>query len=363
VKLAILLLTAIPALAQTGVNVLVVVNDSSSFSRHIVEYYVHKRSIPLANVCHVKVDIAEDIERPVYEKSIEAPIAACLSSPGLQQAILYIVTTLGLPLRIAGSGAEFETTTSAVDSELTLLYSKMRGAQYKASGLIPNPFFDKKGAAFQHPQFPIYLVTRLAGYDFEDVKGIIDRSLEAKNRGKFVIDLRSADNQPGNDWLRTAAKLLPADRVILDETANVLYDQRDVIGYAAWGSNDGNRKRRFTGFHWLPGAIVTEFVSTNARTFQRPPDTWNISTWKDTAHFFAGAPQTLTADYIHEGATGCSGHVAEPYLTTTPRPEMVLPAYYSGRNLAESFYLGIAGLSWQNVVIGDPLCRLGRPHN
>ena len=71
--------------------------------------------------------------------------------------------------------------------------------------------------------------------------------------------------------------------------------------------------------------------------------------------------QTLTADYIHEGATGCSGHVAEPYLFATPRPDLVLPAYFSGRNLAESFYLGIRGLSWQNIVIGDPLCRLGKP--
>ena len=59
-----------------------------------------------------------------------------------------------------------------------------------------------------------------------------------------------------------------------------------------------------------------------------------------------------------EGATGASGHVDEPYLIMTPRPELVLPAYYSGRNLAESFYMGIPGLSWMNVVVGDPLARL-----
>ena len=68
--------------------------------------------------------------------------------------------------------------------------------------------------------------------------------------------------------------------------------------------------------------------------------------------------RSLTADYIHEGATGASGQVDEPYLAFCPRPEFVLPAYYSGRTLAESFYLGIPGLSWMNVVIGDPLTRL-----
>jgi uncharacterized protein (TIGR03790 family) len=348
--------SALPA--QTAENTLVIINDSSMFSRRIAEYYVHKRSIPLANVCHVKAGIDEGISREVYEKAIEAPIAAYLSTYGLREKILYIVTTLGLPLRVDGAGSGMGTTTCAVDSELTLLYAKMRGQKFKAEGMVPNPLFGKRDEPFRHPQFPIYLVTRLAGYDFEDVKGTIDRSLQAANRGKFVIDLNNNDNEPGNDWLRAAARLLPADRVVMDTSAKVLYDQREVIGYAAWGSNDKNRKRRFLGFQWLPGAIATEYVSTNGRTFQRPPDSWTISTWKDTANYFAGAPQSLTADYIHEGATGCSGHVAEPFLVATPRPDLLLPAYFSGRNLAESYYLSIRALSWQNIVVGDPLCKI-----
>jgi uncharacterized protein (TIGR03790 family) len=359
VKLAVLLLAAIPALAQSAANTLVVVNDSSLFSKRIAEYYVLKRSIPLANVCHLKVTIEESIPREVYEKGIEEPIAAFLTAHGLREQILYIVTTLGLPLRVNGSGtSDLDTTGAAVDSELTLLYSKMRGVNFKTSGLIPNPFFGKKDAPFQHPQFQIYLVTRLAGYDFEDVKGIVDRSLQAANRGKFVIDLNENDRGPGNDWLRAAARSLPAGRVVLDTSTTVLYDQRDVIGYAAWGSNDKHRNRRMLGFQWLPGAIAVEFVSTDGRTFQRPPDSWTITTWKDTQHFFAGSPQSLTADYIHEGITGCSGHIDEPFLGANPRPDLLLPAYYSGRNLAESYYLSIPGLSWQNIVVGDPLCRL-----
>ncbi|HXM45433.1 MAG TPA: hypothetical protein VN924_29620, partial [Bryobacteraceae bacterium] len=68
--------------------------------------------------------------------------------------------------------------------------------------------------------------------------------------------------------------------------------------------------------------------------------------------------QTLTADYIHEGATGCSGHVYEPFLEFTPHPDQLFPPYFHGRNLAESYYLAIPGLSWQNIVVGDPLCKL-----
>jgi uncharacterized protein (TIGR03790 family) len=141
----------------------------------------------------------------------------------------------------------------------------------------------------------------------------------------------------------------------------VLYDQKDVIGYASWGSNDRHRTRRWLGFQWLPGAIATEFVSTNMRTLKRPPDTWTYTTWQDREHLWANSPQGLSADFIHEGATGASGNVYEPYLAGCARPDYVLPAYFEGRNLAESFYLGIPFLSWQGVVLGDPLCSLGKP--
>src|SRR5204863_243570 len=38
------------------------------------------------------------------------------------------------------------------------------------------------------------------------------------------------------------------------------------------------------------------------------------------------------------------------------RPQILFPAYLSGFNLAESFYLAMPFLSWQDIVVGDPLC-------
>jgi uncharacterized protein (TIGR03790 family) len=76
-------------------------------------------------------------------------------------------------------------------------------------------------------------------------------------------------------------------------------------------------------------------------------------------HGLAAKPER--EDYLHEGATGASGHVYEPYLSTIARPDYLFPAYYEGRNLAESYYLAMPVLSWQNIVLGDPLCSLGKP--
>ena len=348
-------------MAQGPVNVLVVVNSSSPESRQIGEYYVRARTIPPGNVCYIKTAAVENIDRSKFDKEIVEPVKACLKQRNLIDKILYIVTTLGVPLRVPGGGEKLAAEGASVDSELTYLYGLLKGEpMHPLKGPLTNPFFGKRDAPFTHPRFPIYLVTRLAAYSVADVKAMIDRGLKAKNIGKFVIDLADAEDRDGNNWLRDAALFLPADRVIADESTTVLYNQKQVIGYAAWGSNDRNRKQRWLNFEWLPGAIMTEFVSTNARTFTKPPDNWNISWWdqKGKIPWFFGSPQTMTADYIKEGASGASGHVDEPYLQFCPRPQFVLPAYFAGRNLAESYYLGIPALSWMNIVIGDPLTKL-----
>ena len=360
--LLLLLPAGAPALrAQTGENVLLVVNKSDPTSVRIGDYYRLRRSVPAKNVCVISTTSEEEIPWNVYEEQIERPVGDCLKKNGLTEKVLYLVTTMGVPLKVDGAGSGIEAEHASVDSELTLLYSKLKGGSYQRAGGFPNPFFMKREAMFRHPQFPVYLVTRLAAYDFADVKGMIDRSLAARNRGKFVIDLNSPQNEPGNNWLRNAALLLPKERVVLDATPKVLYDQTEVIGYAAWGSNDDNRKQRWLHFQWLPGAIAAEYVSTSARTMKRPPDAWTYTTWDDKQHFYAGSPQGLVADLIHEGASGASGNTYEPYLAGCARPDYLLPAYFEGRNLAESFYLSLIYLSWQGVVLGDPLMSLGRP--
>ena len=339
-------------------DVLVVVNQNSTLSRNIGEYYSRRRAIPSKNVCAIRTLDQEAISREEYDKLVAAPIAACLKTRGLIESILYIALTQGVPLRIGGTASPTGDYAS-VDSELAMLYTDLHGTKHAINGPLPNPFFRQRDADFRHPQFPIYLVTRLAAYDLAGVKAMIDRSLAAKNVGKFVLDLRSKGDEMGDDWLRNAGILLPPNRVLMDESPKVIYGEKQVIAYAGWGSNDSNRKQRHLQFEWLPGAIATEYVSTNGRTFARPPDSWNLGTWSDQKSWFSGAPQSLTADLIADGATGASGHVDEPFLTYTPRPEYLLPAYYSGRNLAESFYLSIPAVSWQNIVVGDPLCSLG----
>jgi tetratricopeptide (TPR) repeat protein len=124
-----------------------------------------------------------------------------------------------------------------------------------------------------------------------------------------------------------------------------------VLGYFSWGSNDPANQRRDMGLTFANGAIGGMYVSTDGRTFREP----NVA-WRPAVAGSATGGQSLVGDLIREGITGVSGHVAEPYLDAIIRPQILFPAYLSGFNLAESFYLAMPNLSWQDIVIGDPLC-------
>ena len=351
------LFAAATCAAQTPDQVVIIVNDNSALSRTIGEYYARKRGVPAAQVCRLRAPLEETVPRFIYDSRIAAPVARFLRSRRLVDKILFLVTTNDVPLRIRGSDGPGGDQ-AAVDSELALLYQDIiSGKPHRTAGFIPNPYFSAN-ERLSHPKYPLYLVTRLAGYTFADVRGLIDRAQHARNLGRVVLDQRG--DGEGDDWLFATAVRLPKERVLLETTPRVVYGERDVIGYASWGSNDHARQDRDLHFTWLDGAIATEFVSTNGRTFHEPPQDWHLGNlWKPPSLLWEDSPQSLSADYVRQGVTGVTGNVYEPFLAYTPRPQILFPSYIlDGVTLAEACYRSIPALSWQNIVLGDPLCKL-----
>jgi len=226
-------------------------------------------------------------------------------------------------------------------------------------GFVPNPYYaaDPPAAveAFSHRTHDVYLVTRLDGYTVQDALGLINRAADAKADGAFVLSPRasSADLMP-NRWLAAAAERLKARGLgVRDEHAKPTDGASPVLGYYAWGSNHDLSRQRAWDFTFAPGALSAMFASTDGRTFKEPPASWRPS--DGSSEPFAGSTESLVADLIRAGVTGASGNVDEPYLDASVRPDILFPAYASGRNLAESFYAALPYLSWQTVVLGDPL--------
>jgi uncharacterized protein (TIGR03790 family) len=356
------------ASAQDGRNVLVIMNIESEDSKPLATRYAKARGVPAEQILSIRTGTADDIERRHYDLDIEIPIAEWLSKNTAQDRIHYIVLTKGVPLRIRGSGG-LNGTVASVDSELSLLYRKLLGVTVAPVGRVPNPYFHAEAPIvqakpFSHEFQDTFLVTRIDAFTLDSALRLIDRGASPVRQGKIVLDRQgsAAGDRGGDGWLSAAADTLlgagfAPDDILLNTTSEVVRNQKPVLGYYSWGSNDPAIKTRRFDLGFVPGSIAAMYVSSDGRTFKQPPETWTVGTWPDRSTHFENSPQSLAGDLIEEGATGVAGHVAEPFLDATIRPQILFPAYVRGFNLAESFYLAMPFLSWQTVVVGDPLCR------
>jgi uncharacterized protein (TIGR03790 family) len=359
---------AVPAVvhAQSAENVAVVINEASDASIRVGEYYARQRGIPAENIIRIRTSLEDGIDPSEYGATIDTPIAAALARERLQDRILYLVLTKGIPLRISGSMGRAGTHAS-VDSELTLLYRRMTGRGVLTRGHVDNPYYlgdrDVGGARpFTHRDHDIYLVSRLDGFTVDDVIALIDRASRPTPEGRIVLDQRGGPaSSLGDGWLIEAERRLAAagyaERVLLEATGQPVRNVAQVMGYYSWGATDPQNRVRRYDLGFVPGAIAATFGGADARTMREPPAQWRPPTNPmNRAAWFEGSPHSLVGDLIREGATGVAGYVAEPYFESVVRPEVLFNAYLAGHNLIESFYLALPHLGWQAVVIGDPLC-------
>ncbi len=359
-------------------RVLVVVNRNSPCSLEIAADYCAKRRIKerLEVSCQ---DSALDAERETityarFAETIETPLYAALAArPGID----FIVLTKGIPLRIRGApGLGVDSQRPSVDSwiaatgyrelegsvELTLHSEGFHGTAYA------NRFWNSS-KPFSHRECGGYLVTRLDGYDVADAKALVARALEAeehKPQAEFLLnscaafgpgdpavqpvslpkDARAVEELPFEDFnadLGAAAAILEkcGRAVRFVKTAEFAGGTTPLAGYASWGSNDRQfSAQKYHELRFAPGAIAETAASTSARTFLP-----------------TSGGQSLIADLIHQGATGAKGYCDEPLLQAIASPSILFGRYVRGWTLAESYYAASRFVGWEDIVLGDPLCR------
>ncbi len=338
--------SSIHAQTATYNDVAVIINSSSAASEEIGMYFAAKRSIHAENIIRISAPLTEEIDSLQFEQ-LRAQVESYLVANNLVNSINYLVTTKGVPLKVK----RFDVLRcSSVESELSLILGRY-SSSIGNNGRITSPYFRQRNN-FTRQQYGIYLVTRLDGYSVADVKGLIDRAdvidTHLPESGKFVFDQDPGWNSAApylNTRMQAAADTLikRTMNVTMDNSDTYLINQKNVNGYAGWGSND--KHTSFQGrlnFTWNPGAIAETYVSTSGRTFSAP----------------AVYGQSLIADIISEGVTAAKGYVYEPYSSAMADVSLLFDLYTDGYTVAESYYSSSPFLSWMDVVIGDPKFRL-----
>ena len=324
-------------------TVVVVKNLNSADSVAIADYYALKRKLPVENVCAVRMTDVEECSHKEYEEQLKGPLKQFLAK--LNHPIDYIVLTKGIPIRIhEGMSGGLSVDSLVVTMDKPEFPGFPGGVEPGDTG---NPYF-QKAERFSHARFGIYLVTRLIGYTRADCLHLVDNSLAAKwRKGAFLLHTGPGHKDAGfrtiNEGMHRANEILTSRHLtsILSTGDGFPGDHKDLMGYYSWGSNDLKfKKRAYNSLGFAPGGIAETAVSTSARTFADPKAPW----------------QSLIADLVAQGVTGCKGYVSEPGVMAMAHADILFDRYTAGFNLAESFYSASRRTHCKDMVIGDPIC-------
>jgi len=375
-----------PVHKRTPAEVLVVFNANSPISQSIANDYANRRQIDhvLTVRCQdsASATARETIPLAAYTEQIETPIRRYLQS---HTNIDFIVLTKGIPIRITGAAIgscdEHSQEPAAVrghpsvDSYLAALdytnWPNPLKIDITGSGAIGIAYSNRYWNAtepFSHAKFGGYLVSRLDAYTEAQAKALTTAALAAEHglaHGKILLDVQPSfglgdpagqpapisglvihDESPWREFnadLRKAHDQLArrgiADELELSET--FVGGRTNLLGYFSWGSNDAKySSAAYQSLFLAPGSFSDTAVSTSARTFL--PTTGG---------------QSLLTDLIAHGLTCGKGYVDEPLLQAIASPTIALDRYTSGYTMAESFYAASRFVGWEDIVIGDPLCR------
>jgi len=363
------LLAAAPApIAPERVAILY--NSSVPESLELAKTYQKARGIPAANMIGLAMPDREEISRAEYEQTIRTPLRAeytkrawwtlgradANTTVAVESNIQVLVCMRGVPLKVARVAEEKKPTAAtpaapanpiqvaneaAVDSELAVL----SWDGHPTLGPLQNAYFEAKQGISEVKLPFVQLVGRIDGPSFAICQRLIADALAAEKSGlwgRAYIDLAQFYPE-GETWIRSSG-FQCADAgmpVVMHPWKEVFpkhYPMTDAAVYYGW--YEGNACGPFVkpGFQLRRGAVAVHLHSFSAATIR-----------SDTANW--------CGPLLARGAAVTLGNVYEPYLGMTHRFDIVQQRLLEGFTWIEAAYASIPVLSWQGVVLGDPLYR------
>jgi uncharacterized protein (TIGR03790 family) len=242
---------------------------------------------------------------------------------------------------------EHPRTGAAVDSELSLVLV----GNYPKVHWLPNPLnlrFDEE-PSLQRFRRALVLVGRLDGPTPEIARRLVDDALEIEKtglKGTCYLDARGlkGDGQVGSYAWFDAHLVRLAQMMKEHSRFKVVLDQRPGLFlpgscpqaalYCGWYS----LAKYVASCTWRKGAVAYHVASAEATTLRRP------------------GSQVWCKRMLEEGVAATLGPVSEPYLMAFPLPDDFFPLLMTGKlSLLEVYYRTLPHLSWQMILLGDPL--------
>ena len=368
------------ALGQNpGATVVVIYNSDMPESKDVAIHYAERRAVPASQVYGLTLPTTEEITRGQYLELIEQPLLQRLVDNGLwtfqakpgkkasrdklgrleASTIRYAVLCYGVPTKIASDAGLKETgmdqinellrrNEASVDSQLATLPMEKQ----TWFGPVTNPAYGATNVASLHPTNGILLVARMDGPTPEIARRLVDLSLEAETHGlwgRAYFDSRGLTNGNlaiGDEWIRKSQQLAAGygystDLDAEEATFSPGYAMSDVAIYAGWYASHASGPFSQPTIDFVPGAFAYHLHSFSAQKLRSTDFNW-------------------VGPLLHRGATASIGYVNEPFLTGTADLQTFFARWLFARfTYGEAAWASLNYLSWQSLVVGDPLYRPG----
>lgn len=380
-------------------EILVIANKNASRSIDLGKYYMRMRKIPEANFLQLWLTDKEWCSREEFNNRVVKKVRKHLSENDPIRQIRCLVTMYGIPLKVNPpemtaqeknqvdslrkrlndirsrlkeleqqkngeikklreesnvlekriSNLTKNDQRSSFDSELALVLVE----HYSLSGWIPNPYFlGFKNKKLQIGKENVLMVSRLDGPSEDTVKKIIKDCIQAEKNGlngTAYFDARwprpEKQKLKGpafyDNSIHRAADLVRKSNlvsVVVNDTAELFQKGEcpNAALYCGWYS----LAKYVDAFTWQPGAVGYHIASGECTTLKS----------KDS--------RVWCKMMLEKGAAATIGPVNEPYVQAFPVPEIFFGLLVNDQlSLAECYILSIPYLSWQMVLVGDPLYR------
>lgn len=337
-----------PALAGgSGLNVVVVVNQNSTNSVELGNYYCELRGVPPQNLLRINwAGGGVGWTRTEFENTLRSPLNAMLTARQLTNQIDYVLLSMDIPYRVMETNGTASMT--GVNSTTSALFYgfKPDGVGTYPSCNLPaassNSYSGSEGIFRQTPPVSAssnsWLVMMLTSSNLAQAKAVVDRGVAGDSSAptSTVFLAKSPDDRLRNVRSYTYDNTLINVRL----RGNPETERTNAIGPNGLGVMSGYQNGRQT-LSMSSGLFVPGALADNLTSF---------SGW-----IFENSGHTDALDFLSAGATASHGTVIEPcaYVQKFPSPQLF---FYQacGFDAAESYYLSLTN-PYQGLLVGEPL--------
>jgi uncharacterized protein (TIGR03790 family) len=336
------------AIQSTQLSLLI--NKDAPISSQVGRLYEKLREIPPANVLTLALGSERQITPDFYWTRAAPPIKKYLEE---HPAIQCIVTTSGVPYTVKADDGKDPG--AAFDNELAAVLRERPGDVKRGQS---NPLFaggeNVRGIADPR-RLQMVFVARLDGPDLATISRMIEDAVAIEKTG---LDGPVYGDAQGMDLVTGSGLGDKSIRAAIDRLSGAGFVSKLDLQQASWKQPKGGVGDQAAGAAFYAGWYdLLNFQDIfGTQGLARGSIAWHIAS-QEAQDLWDPNGRGWCMNLMRRGVAVTLGPVSEPYVQAFPHGDIFTEILLTGETVVEAYWLALPQVSWQMVLLGDPLYK------